>query len=449
MYTQLVSRLLFPLHESLKGHTSTALRDSLDQSQWLSADDIADLQLHNLRKFLKRIGQQVPWYRQLYSELGFEPDKLSSVNDLQILPLMDKSLMRSQQDLLAADDAGPLSRFNTGGSSGEPLQFWVGKARKSHDIAAKWRATKWWDVDIGDRELVVWGSPIELGKQDKIKLLRDRIFRSQLLPAFEMSETHVLEYVAKIRRYKPKMLFGYPSALALIGSYAKRHDIRLDNIGIKVVFVTSERLYDNQKNIIEEVFGCSCANGYGGRDAGFIAHQCPAGGLHISAEDLVVEIIDPEGNPLPLGEMGEVVITHMATHEYPFVRYRTGDLARLSKQSCSCGRGLPLLESLEGRTTDFLIARDGTVLHALSLIYILRDLDCVKEFKIVQETVQQIHLQLVVDDRYNAALEQQIKQGFRQRLGDVEVLIKQLTQLPREPSGKFRYVTSKLDVSWS
>ncbi|WP_426414810.1 phenylacetate--CoA ligase family protein [Aestuariirhabdus sp. LZHN29] len=449
MYTALVAKLLFPLHESLKGHTSVARHRQLERSQWLTTAQLQQLQLDNLRRFLKRIEVQVPWYQELFKRLQFSPSGITSIEDLQRLPLMDKSVIRSQRERLIARDAGPLTAFNTGGSSGEPLQFLVGKARKSHDIAAKWRATRWWGVDIGDPELVVWGSPVELGSQDRLRLWRDRLLRSHLLPAFEMSETNVQRYIDTIIRIRPRMLFGYPSALALIAAYAERSTIALNQLGIKVVFVTSERLYDNQKATIERVFGAPTANGYGGRDAGFIAHQCPQGGMHLSAEELIVEIVDPQGRSLPAGERGEVVITHTATHEFPFVRYRTGDLAVLGTHSCACGRGLPLLESIEGRTTDFLMARDGTVLHALSLIYILRDLDAVREFRIVQESLEVVRLQLVVSDDYTTTLEQHIIEGVRQRLGEVKVVIERLQELPRERSGKFRYVSSKLTVDWA
>ena len=115
---------------------------------------------------------------------------------------------------------GPLTRYNTGGSSGEPLVFFIGRDRKSHDVAAKWRATRWWGVDIGDPELVVWGSPIELGTQDRVRRWRDAAFRSHLLPAFEMSADRLDEYVEEIRARRSAMLFGYPSSLSLIATHA-------------------------------------------------------------------------------------------------------------------------------------------------------------------------------------------------------------------------------------
>ncbi|RJG50635.1 phenylacetate--CoA ligase family protein [Motilimonas pumila] len=448
MYTKVVSSLLFPLHEQLKGHASVAKMHQLELSQWHTPEQLAQNQLLQLRQFLQNIQQHVPYYQNLFADLAFSPSQLTDLSGLQALPLLDKACIRQAGDSLKSNLAKDLTLFNTGGSSGQPLQFFVGKERKSHDIAAKWRATKWWDVDIGDKELVVWGSPIELSKQDKVKRWRDRLLRSQLLPAFAMAEADLARYVATIKQFRPAMLFGYPSSLSLIAQYAKKHNCDLTQLGIKVAFVTSERLFENQKSLIEEVFSCPVANGYGGRDAGFIAHACPHGGMHISAEDIIVEIVDPHGKVLPAGEIGEVVVTHLATQDFPFVRYRTGDLACLSTEVCPCGRHLPMLESIEGRTTDFVITADGTAMHALSLIYVLRELPSVTEFKIIQESRLHTRVLLVTDDTYSEACQSFIRNNFRKRLGDIQLDIERVDQIAREQSGKFKYVESKVGVSW-
>src|SRR5690606_29048298 len=235
---------------------------------------------------------------------------VASVADLHRLPFLTKGVIRANTEALKHTNAQGLSRFNTGGSSGEPLIFFIGRERVSHDVAAKWRATRWWGVDIGDPEIVVWGSPIELGAQDRVRQWRDRLLRTELLPAFEMSEAKLDGFIAAIRRRRPKMLFGYPSALSHIARHAAQRGIAMDDLGIQVAFVTSERLYDDQRAAIARVFGCRVANGYGGRDAGFIAHECPAGGMHITADDIVVELIGRDDKPVPVGQPGEIVVTH-------------------------------------------------------------------------------------------------------------------------------------------
>ena len=295
LYTSFVSTLLFPLHERLKRHDTVALRRQMEEAQWWPEDRLAAFQLQRLRDFLEDVAANVPYYHDLFVKTGFNPRQIQSTTDLQRLPLLTKTIIRANTDRLKHAHAQGLARFNTGGSSGEPLVFFIGNKRVSHDVAAKWRATRWWDVDIGDPEIVVWGSPIELGKQDQVKRLRDKLLRTRLLPAFEMSESNLDQFIATIRSVRPRMLFGYPSALTHIASHAQRRGVQMTDLGIKVAFVTSELLYDEQRATISQVFGCRVANGYGGRDAGFIAHECPAGGMHLTADDIVVEIINEAG----------------------------------------------------------------------------------------------------------------------------------------------------------
>ena len=442
-YTTWVANVLFPLHERLKGHdTRTRLR-GLEATQWLDRSRLEDLQLANLRRFLADIGARVPYYREMFAAVGMAPGNVQSLGDLAKLPLLTKPLIRANVDRLKADDAGKLMRYNTGGSSGEPLVFYMGADRVSHDVAAKWRATRWWGVDIGDPEIVVWGSPIELGAQDRLRQLRDRVLRTELLPAFDMSEANLDRFIERIKAKRPKMLFGYPSALAYIARHAERRNERVDGLGIKVAFVTSESLYDHQRRQIEKTFGCRVANGYGGRDAGFIAHECPEGSLHITAEDLIVELIDADGRVVPAGEPGEIVVTHLATRDFPFLRYRTGDVGVLGNRACACGRGLPTLSEVKGRSTDFVVAMDGTVLHGLALIYVVRDLPGIRTFAIVQESLERTRVSIVPEGGFDERARTTIREGIKARLGaGVAVDVDVVESIAAERSGKHRYVKS-------
>jgi len=444
LYTRMVAGALFPLHEKLKGHDTVARLHALEQSQWSTREALERQRVSRLRAFLAHAADRVPYYRTLFMEAAVKPEEIHDVADLKRLPLLTKPLIRANVDALKAGGAGPLKRYNTGGSTGEPLVFYMGRDRVSHDVAAKWRATRWWGVDIGDPEVVLWGSPIELGAQDRLRALRDRVLRTTLLPAFEMSAGNLDRFVARIEAIRPRMLFGYPSALALLARHAQAHGTRLDGLGIEVAFVTGERLYDDQRALIAKGFGCRVASGYGGRDAGFIAHECAEGEMHISAEDIIVETVDPaSGAPVPAGRPGEVVVTHMATAEFPFIRYRTGDVAVLDDRSCRCGRELPLIREVQGRSTDFIVAPDGTVMHGLALIYVLRDLPEIASFKIIQESRERIRVQVVPVGRLTPPLEKRIRDGFRARLGDaVDIAIDALPEIPREASGKHRYVVS-------
>jgi phenylacetate-CoA ligase len=444
-YTTFIAGLLFPLHEHLKHHDSVPVRKQLEATQWWPPERLKELQLSRLRQLLAHAAAHVPYYQELFQARGFKPAEIGTLADLARLPLMDKSVIRSHMDMLKSERAQGLARFNTGGSSGEPLIFYIGRERVSHDVAAKWRATRWWDVDIGDREIVVWGSPIELGAQDGVRALRDRLLRTRLLPAFEMSEKKLDGFLDEICAVRPKMLFGYPSALSHIARHAGARGRRMDGLGIKVAFVTSERLYDEQRAQISKTFGCPVANGYGGRDAGFIAHECPAGSMHITAEDIIVEVVDAKGLPLPEGEAGEIVVTHLATKDFPFIRYRTGDIGVLDGKLCGCGRGLPILKEIQGRSTDFLVAMDGKVMHGLALIYVLRDLPWICKFKIIQENLYLTRVLIVANTRLEPQDSENIKAAFRSRLGqEVNIVVEEVTEIPAERSGKFRYVVSKI-----
>lgn len=443
--TRMVSGLLFPLQERFKGHDTVAVRRALERTQWWTPAQLRDLQCQRLEAFMRDVYAHVPYYRQLLDRHGIDPDDIRTPSDLRRLPFLTKEAIRANAGALEADDARGLERCNTGGSSGEPLVFHIGRGRVSHDVAAKWRATRWWGVDIGDPEIVLWGSPIELGTQDRVKALRDRLFRTRLLSAFELNPQRIAAFLDRIRAERPRMLFGYPSAFALLAEHAEREGIVMNDLGIRVAFVTSERLYDHQRERIERVFGCPVANGYGGRDAGFVAHQCPEGGMHISAEDIIVEIVDSADEPVSAGESGELVVTHLATRDFPFIRYRTGDVAALDTKPCACGRGLPMLREIHGRTTDFVVAADGTMMHGLALIYVVRDLPEVGAFKIVQEDLQRTRVYVVPATGYSEDTGRKIRAGMQQRLGEgVDVAVEPVEEIAPERSGKFRYVVSKV-----
>lgn len=442
--TALLAGFVFPLHETLKGHESVRVRKALERSQWLSAAELDALRMAGLKRLLTIAGAEVPYYRELFRNEGFDPARLERFEDLSALPRLTKEAIRANGEAMKRPGA-TLRPMSTGGSTGAPLRFYLSAERVSHDVAAKWRATRWWGVDIGDPEIVLWGSPIELGRQDRARLWRDRLFRTTLLPAFEMSAARVREFLAEIGRRRPRMLFGYPSALAHLAASAEREGRRLDHAGIKVAFVTGEVLYPEQRSAIERVFGCRVANGYGGRDAGFIAHECPSGGMHLTAEDLVVELLDGEGRPVPAGTAGEITVTHLATADFPFIRYRTGDMAVAATGTCPCGRTLPRLSAIEGRTTDFVVASDGTVLHGLSLIYVMRELESVDSFRIVQESLDRTRVEVVAPEPISDAMRRTIEEGFRARLGSgVRVEVERVEAIAAEASGKYRYVQSRV-----
>jgi phenylacetate-CoA ligase len=211
-------------------------------------------------------------------------------------------------------------------------------------------------------------------------------------------------------------------------------------------FSTAEVLYAHQKEIISKSFGgIPVADGYGSREGGFISHECPKGSMHVIDQNVIVEYLHGD-KPVGPGEDGEIVVTHLDNWAMPFIRYRTGDVAQFDKERCNCGRNLSTMKKIKGRTTDFIVSPDGRWQHGLSLIYVIRDIPGVAEFKIIQEAVDDIKILLKIDETlFPEKGKSQIIEGFKKRMGGkVNVNVEMVDEIAKEASGKYRYVASKV-----
>ncbi len=444
MNPSVVKHILLPLHERLVGRDTLGRLAELERTQWLAPDDLRELQVRKLRRLLKHAWDHVPYYRRQLAELNFKPSDVTALDVLHRLPLLTKSIIKSHRSELRWPNVpGGLQTYNTGGSTGEPLIFEFDLQRQAYDQAARLRAHRWFDVDVGDKQLYVWGSPVELGRQDRLKTLRDRLTNHLLLSAFEMSPERMDAYLDRIERYRPVSLFGYPSSLALLAEHGRRRGRRLSLPALRAAFVTGERLYDHQREGIAGYFGVPVADCYGSREGGFIAHECPAGSMHITSENIVLEVLDAAGRPAPTGEVGRIVVTHLDALGMPFIRYDTGDMGRLATATCRCGRGLGCMAMVEGRQTDFVVVPDGTIKHALSLIYVLRELEAVRQFQIVQGEHLDLDVHVMAEGGMTSPLRERIEAGLRKQMGpDVAIRIHETDHIEPAASGKYRYVIS-------
>jgi phenylacetate-CoA ligase len=448
MMPWLVRNLILPVHEWLVGRKTMRCWRELEASQWRTGDEIRGLQERKLRDLLLHAWDRCPAHRARLANAGLGRADLAHFRlaHLAHLPLLDRATIADQlPGLVDWRVPGGAARYTTGGSTGVPLIFYCDRRRQAYDKAARMRAHNWFAVAPGDREVFLWGAPVELSRQDRLKALRDRLTNQLLLSAFAMSAETMARYLGQIDRYRPACLFGYPSTLALLAEFARERRAPAPWKGLKVVFVTGEVLYAHQRRLLEEVFRVPVANEYGARDAGFLAHQCPEGNMHLAAENVIVEAVDADGTPVLPGQSGEVVVTHLDNFALPFLRYRTGDRGKLSDRSCPCRRGLPLMEVIEGRSTDLLVRPDGARVHALALIYTLRDLPGVRQFKIHQRAPDRVEVRVVRGSGYASAHEERIRREFGQSLGaQVRVEVVYVDHIRPERSGKYRYVTSDI-----
>jgi phenylacetate-CoA ligase len=442
MHPFLVRQIVFPLQERLKRKNTYSILAEIEKSQWLTPEQIRELQLRRLGEYLAFAYAHSVYYRQALDEQGFDSSRIRDFADLKALPFLTKDILRDRFEELRSNVPLPgVQKMSTGGSTGAPVAVLIDAERSAFTDAARLRAHRWFDADIGVREIVLWGSPIEITRQDYIRLIRDRLLNSRLLSAFNLGEEKLAEYSDALIRYRPVKMYGYASALYLLARYFQETG-RKPPDSLKVIFTTAEPLFDFQRTAISQAFNCEVAVEYGARDAGLMANECPRGGLHIPAEGMILEIKQPDTEG-----KGEIVITNLFAKAMPIIRYRTGDVGRLTAGPCSCGRGLPVLEKIEGRQTDFIVTPEGRVLHALAVIYVLRECPEITKFQVLQETTHRLIVKVVSRGDLGGATREEIIAKLRKVVGEAMLIeITCVADIPVTASGKFRYVISNVKL---
>jgi phenylacetate-CoA ligase len=456
LHPLLVRQVIWPVHERLLRRSTARMLLELEASQWRTIAELRSLQERKLQLLLNE-AQKTPLYCDRFRMAGVDP-AVAGIRDLARLPLLTKDdIRKNPDDLIVPTRRHGLIRVTTGGSTGAPLTFQVDRSRQSADQAARARTRKWFGIDVGDRELYLWGSPIEASMQDRLKGIRDRLTNQRLFNAFDMNPPTMSRYLREMRRFDPVHLFGYPSSIARLVRHARETGRPFANPSLKAVFVTGEVFDPGDRATIEEAVDCAVSDGYGAREAGFIAHQCPQGSYHITMENLIVEIVDPSGQSVSPGEEGEIVITNLDALAMPFIRYRTGDLGRISPETCPCARGLECLTDIRGRKADRVRKVGGGEAHALSLIYVLRETPGVQEFKIIQQADLSLDVFVVVEGtkgigdngmvsppQFQTATDKSaLAERLAARIGpNVDVRIREVDAIPPAPSGKHRCVVS-------
>ncbi len=446
-----VSRhVVYPLQERLLNRPTFPYLESLERSQWLARAEIEALQAEKLAALLRIASDHCPWHAERIAAAGIDVSDCS-LADLRRLPTMTKEDARAHGDRIRWPGVpGGTFRYNTGGSGGEPLIFQFGRWRQASDAAGRMRARRWWGVELGDREVYLWGAPVELDKTDRIKTLRDRLLNQLVLNAFEMSPASMDAYLEALQAFRPKCIYGYASSVALLAAHARARGRRLTLPGLRVVCTTGEPLYPHQRSLIGGVFGVPVANEFGSRDIGFTAHETPAGQMLLMSESIILEVLDAEGRPAAPGALGEAVMTGLCSDAQPFIRYRTGDVVRMAAESCREGRGLHVLQEVSGRSTDFVVRADGTIMHALAVIYVLRAVEGIAQFKFIQHALRKVEIQIVPDRRWTEKARARILAGLAARLGgETRIEVRLVDAIPADPSGKYRYVVSHVDTGLS
>ncbi|MCY0875482.1 MAG: phenylacetate--CoA ligase family protein [Firmicutes bacterium] len=435
-----IRHIAFPMMEKIKGNQIRRLLRSLEQSAKLPEKELLALQADALRKLLLHTIDHVPYYKP-YAHLRdlIEQDPGAA---LQQFPVLAKETVRERFDELIADDVdkSTLILNRTGGSTGQPTMFYMDRFTVEHYEAARWRGLGWWGIQIGDPCVMVWGSPIELSRQQlKRQRWKDRLLKNQVfIPSFDLRKEKISEYLDLIDSYKPVYLFGWASALALFAEFMISHKRTLRH-PLTAVLNTAETLYPHDRELIAKAFGCPVINEYGARDGGLLAYECPQGGMHLNIETAWIEAVDMSTKePVATGEKGLIVVTDLHNFAMPRLRYLLGDVISLSDAHCACGRALPLIGSLDGRENDTFITADGAYINGQFFTNLARILPTVRQFQVIQKSRTEVVLRLLQHEGLAQADIDAFCEKITERMGTVHIKVELVPEIARQGSGKLR-----------
>jgi phenylacetate-CoA ligase len=391
----------------------------------------------------------VPYYRRAFRERKLMPDDIKTKEDLHKLPILTKDIIRKRfSDLKAVNfDSWKPWLSKTGGSTGEPLKFYITKTNISVGWACNFRGWEWAGYKLGDRCVTLGGSSIVPTQKPRFsKRLRYVMERNLPLSAVSMNKKVMNQYVEKIREFKPKFIREYPSAMYVFAEHLKEAGI--DDIKTNAIFTTAEVLYPIQRKAIENQFGCRVFDGYGARDGGPNAMECSEHrGLHVSVESVVIEFAKDD-ETVSSGESGKMLCTDLFNYAMPFIRYAVGDVGTPTDELCQCGRGLPLIKSIEGRTTDIIEFGNGTVLSGPAFTLLFKEFD-IEQYQIVQTARNRLLIKIVKGIKYTEKDTNYILDIIRRHVGeDVKVNLKIVDDIPTTKSEKRRFFISKVSNKW-
>ena len=452
MYSSLVRNVVIPLFDFATGnHTRLYMRE-LEKSQWFSPRKIREIQEKKLRRLIKHAYETVPYYRRIFRKNKLSLNDIRSLDDLAKLPVLSREEVRDEFDALVSRGyPGEKMVYGcTGGSTGEPIRFYTTRENRCWSNAARYLAWRWAGFEIGDKFAQVFGLHLDRPMFQSFKgKMEGTIKRRISLDAYQMSEKTIEKFVQKMKRFKPKILYGNATSVANLAKYI--YDKNGEGIRLKSVIIDSMSLFDHEVIMIERVFGCKVQWNYHNRENGTFASECSEhNGYHLFAQNFVFEFIK-EGEKVAPGETGSIVVTDLTNYAMPFIRYDVGDLGAPSDDLCACGRGLPLMRKLLGRTMEILVSATGEFIIApffgrLEHIFEARD---IKQYQIVQETPTKMVVRIIPGKTYTSEDTKIIRKAMRSIMGDLEIEVKLVDSIAKSKSGKRQVIIRKFPIKFA
>lgn len=450
MYHHLLRQIVFPCMEFVKGTTIQRDLAFLEKSQWWKPGELRELQDERLRSLVRHAYSRVPYYRRIFRERGLSDQDIRTAEDLGKLPLLTKEDIRNHApELLAVDYRNHRPFLNTtSGSTGEPLRYYTSLASISMLWASGFRGWGWAGYRLGERYMTLGGSSLVPNEMSLQKRARYLFERNLALTSLNMNEATVASYTDRIRKYSPRFIRGYPSAIFSLAHYLREHGG--SPITPVAIFTTAETLLPPQRSLIEEVFQSRIFDEYGCRDGGAAAMECGEhAGYHLCPEQSVLELVQ-DGERVPDGSLGEIVSTDLCNYAMPFIRYRTGDTAIGTGERCACGRGLPLFKSIQGRIINMVRHEDGSVISGLPLTDVfehiaMKQRDSIRRYQLIQERQGHLDVRIVRGKNYLPEYSEQIVLAVKEHMGkNTQVHLDFPDDIPATKTGKQLFVISKV-----
>ena len=415
----------------------------LQRSQWWNRERIRKHQTRLLSRLLWHAYRNVPYYRRVFDRCSVQPSVFRTPEDMCRFPILTKEDVREN----AADmRAEPFARYGpvhlrTGGTTGTAMEFYVSRAAVLRAEALAHRHWGWAGFDPrSDRVVTMRGAILTAGPEEDAPY--DIAGNSLTLSSFHMSERSFATYARLIEEFKPKVIRAYPSAILIMTrGYL---DLGVHHCGsVRSIITSSETLQRSSRAVVQEFWGCPLFDWYGqGEHVGWI-EECDEHRYHVNEELSYVEFV-PSSAP---GQF-RIVATSLYNTAMPFIRYDTGDLASLgTSEACPCGRASRTVESIDGRIEDIVVAKGGRLVGRLDRVFKYSPgIECAQ---ITQECAGAICIKFVKNDRFAEAELEKVRGELLRRLGpDMEICFECVPEIRRTPSGKLRFVVSKVGRSY-
>jgi phenylacetate-CoA ligase len=422
----------------------------LNKTQWWNSSELKKLQFLRLKSILKHAYKNVPFYHETFKKLNFKPENVTSVNDLNKLPILTKEIINKNIHNLYATNYSKdtLIPSYTSGSTGTPMKFYINHRWGASNMGAAYRCWEWAGYKPGDKIAYLWGASRDIRDSKRIEKIRNYLLRVKYLDAFNLTQENMAASAKILSKFKPKIIHTYASTIFLFSEYLKKEGINY--IKPQAILTTADMLFKHQRKAIENVFDCEVFDYYSGRETTLQAAECSEHtGYHLSIENAVIEFIK-KNEHVSSGETGKIILTDLCNYAMPFIRYEIGDLGVPSDESCPCGRKLPIMKSLKGRIFDFIITPEGKYIPGEFFHYIIIDyhIYSIKEFQIIQKSVNKLIVYIVknsnekTDDinRFIALIQKEVGEK-------VEIELEYTSSIKRTPSGKLRHVISNVNKS--